>query len=376
MALITTTPAGINPNEGGPNWQRLASRLIKSGNGIGLDSDGALLNTASGNTYVADEVWLHLSGLTFSHIGPSTVSASSQYFNAVTIGSTSATEGKMDFGAVYLKHDAKGHFVATASGSTTSVRIRGDTWLNMTANNSGTMTLSHVGPGSYNTGFFDIPGLYGPAVSDPNGYPSFTAVVVNFKFDDKGHSIGSRSAPSSAIALNGLINPPSDTSSTYVLTSLWSATMSESIQFWATQASVVSGGQTISSEGTLGTLTWTGTAPTSLIEKKYRWTQLGKLVTVYVKISYTNNGVTNYNVSFAMPGDVPLPAIWASQPNSTVITTGNGLIGPNADGSNALVTVSSVQKDGSGNITMSIFTDQAFGLNARYAWGQLSFLTS
>lgn len=56
-----------------------------------------------------------------------------------------------------------------------------------------------------------------------------------------------------------------------------------------------------------GTITWGTTAPTTLLANNYQWQQVGKLVTVTIKISY-NTGQTNSQVTLSLPTDMPTPA--------------------------------------------------------------------
>ena len=56
-----------------------------------------------------------------------------------------------------------------------------------------------------------------------------------------------------------------------------------------------------------GTITWGTTAPTTLLANNYQWQQVGKLVTVTIKISY-NTGATNSQVTLSLPTDMPTPA--------------------------------------------------------------------
>ena len=57
-----------------------------------------------------------------------------------------------------------------------------------------------------------------------------------------------------------------------------------------------------------GTITWNGTPPTTIISQQYAWSRIGNSVTLTVAVVYTNAGVTNTNVSFTMPTDLPTPA--------------------------------------------------------------------
>jgi len=55
-----------------------------------------------------------------------------------------------------------------------------------------------------------------------------------------------------------------------------------------------------------GTITWNGTAPTSGTFT-YRWTRIGKMVTLNISLVYANAGTTNSQVVVTLPGDAPTP---------------------------------------------------------------------
>lgn len=58
-----------------------------------------------------------------------------------------------------------------------------------------------------------------------------------------------------------------------------------------------------------GTATWTGTtAPSGTTNHSYRWSQVGKLVTLRINLSYTVAGNALTLVSMTLPADCPTPA--------------------------------------------------------------------
>lgn len=57
------------------------------------------------------------------------------------------------------------------------------------------------------------------------------------------------------------------------------------------------------------TLTWGGTAPTSLTGAKYRYVKIGNQVTLTVGIEYGSAGTGNTSVRFTLPSDIPAPAV-------------------------------------------------------------------
>lgn len=126
-------------------------------------------------------------------------------------------------------------------------------------------------------------------------------------------------------------------------------------------------------EAALGALTWTGgVAPSGTITKTYSWMQYGGLVTAFFKITATVAGTAVTKVSFALPSDMPLPATFASQPNSTVIAAGTGSIEATGVLTTAAVGVASLVKDAGGNLLIEI---SCVALAASNAWATISYLS-
>lgn len=76
-----------------------------------------------------------------------------------------------------------------------------------------------------------------------------------------------------------------------------------------------------------GTLTWDGTAPTTIANQTYRWTQVGKTVFVRINVTYTNAGATNTTVSLTFPSDLPLPEEPTGAATNDYIDAGTGFYG-------------------------------------------------
>jgi hypothetical protein len=57
-----------------------------------------------------------------------------------------------------------------------------------------------------------------------------------------------------------------------------------------------------------GTITFTGTAPTTIVNNTYQWSQIGKTVTLFVNLLYTNSNSTT-NFTFDLPTDCPSPSV-------------------------------------------------------------------
>lgn len=75
-----------------------------------------------------------------------------------------------------------------------------------------------------------------------------------------------------------------------------------------------------------GTVTWTGGAPSGTVVQRYRWTQVGKTVTVYWCITATVAGLLTTGAQIALPATCPVPTTLANQANNSWISTGTGAI--------------------------------------------------
>lgn len=130
---------------------------------------------------------------------------------------------------------------------------------------------------------------------------------------------------------------------------------------------------TTSPEQNIGTLTWTGTsAPSGTIVKTYRWSQVGKTVTLFFKITAATPGLAVTAVSFPLPSDCPVPGTFASQPNSTHIAVGSGLIGATAN-TGAVMGGAQLTVDGSGNFLIQAV---GTGVAATNVWGTINYLVA
>lgn len=65
------------------------------------------------------------------------------------------------------------------------------------------------------------------------------------------------------------------------------------------------------SEQTISTtITWSGTtAPSGSTNNTYRWTQIGKMVNLYINISYSVAGTANTQILIDLPSDLPAPEV-------------------------------------------------------------------
>ena len=104
-----------------------------------------------------------------------------------------------------------------------------------------------------------------------------------------------------------------------------------------------------------GTITWAGTAPTSG-NLTYRWTRIGKMVTINIALVYANAGTTNNQVIVTLPADAPTPT------KPTGLTSASNMLYPaltqiNATNQSTLTssTMRSMLRSNSGNNGFEFF---------------------
>jgi len=87
-----------------------------------------------------------------------------------------------------------------------------------------------------------------------------------------------------------------------------------------------------------GTIVWDGTAPTTILNQTYRWTRIGKMVSLRINISYNVVGTTNTSVTMTLPSGAPTPqdpSGFSGASNISYMATGSIGTGPgNASGGN------------------------------------------
>jgi|688.fasta_scaffold181547_2 hypothetical protein len=77
-----------------------------------------------------------------------------------------------------------------------------------------------------------------------------------------------------------------------------------------------------------GSITWTATtAPSGATNHSYRWSQVGKLVTLRLTLIYANAGVSVTSVTCGLPPDCPVPEIpFGSTANGSALYNGSGTL--------------------------------------------------
>jgi len=79
-----------------------------------------------------------------------------------------------------------------------------------------------------------------------------------------------------------------------------------------------------------GTILWSsGTAPSGTTNHRYKWSQIGKTVTLSIMLNYGTVGAGNTGVTMALPNDCPTPINWNGwSTGSDIISSSWGFIGP------------------------------------------------
>jgi hypothetical protein len=111
-----------------------------------------------------------------------------------------------------------------------------------------------------------------------------------------------------------------------------------------------------------GTATWDGTAPSGSTGHTYRWSQIGKTVTLWINLFYQTPGITNTTVSMTFPSGVPLPATVTSftGANASIIPASASL-GTTLAGTTGGVVRGYYGRDASDNPALIILAATAIG---------------
>lgn len=83
-----------------------------------------------------------------------------------------------------------------------------------------------------------------------------------------------------------------------------------------------------------GTIVWSsGTAPSGTTNHRYKWSQIGKTVTLSIMLNYTTAGTGNTGVTMNLPSDCPAPLNWNGWATSSdLISTSWGFLGSTTSG--------------------------------------------
>jgi hypothetical protein len=111
-------------------------------------------------------------------------------------------------------------------------------------------------------------------------------------------------------------------------------------------------------------ITWTGgTAPTTLTISTYSFTQIGKMVSLYILLVYTNSGSTPTSLTLQIPSDVPQPSSMGTTPAAGNFTFCTGLTFGRLNLTTQAVTFgqTSYMKRNAGNTAYEMFTPSTAG---------------
>ena len=127
-------------------------------------------------------------------------------------------------------------------------------------------------------------------------------------------------------------------------------------------------------EGALPTLTWGGAvAPSGTITQKYKWTQVGKVVTVEWRIEASVAGTANTLVSCALPSDMPSPANHTNQSVSEWVTVSGGAVLATGAAALNLGGAAGLYKEAGGTYGLYIYSGTAT-VSATFAAASLSYV--
>jgi hypothetical protein len=111
-------------------------------------------------------------------------------------------------------------------------------------------------------------------------------------------------------------------------------------------------------------ITWTGgTAPTTLTTSTYSFTQIGKMVSLYILLVYSNSGSSPTSLTLQIPSDCPQPSSMGTTPAAGNFTFCTGLTFGRLNLTTQAVTFgqTSYMKRNAGNTAYEMFTPSTTG---------------
>ena len=111
-------------------------------------------------------------------------------------------------------------------------------------------------------------------------------------------------------------------------------------------------------------ITWTGgTAPTTLTTSTYSFTQIGKMVTLYILLVYSNSGSSPTSLTLQIPSDCPQPSSMGTTPAAGNFTFCTGITFGRLNLTTQAVTFgqTSYMKRNAGNTAYEMFTASTTG---------------
>lgn len=163
----------------------------------------ALNNLSVGGVVLADETWLHISGSTVSHIGPSSAAGTLSSSPALGVSSAATTLSSITLTAFALTFDAKGHGVSTVGLAASVIKLTTDAWLSQTIPGTGSLTLNHAIAGAASGSVGISPTLSINTLSGGATFHNNTITLSNSRitYDAKGHVVGTTTAQLGVLTL-------------------------------------------------------------------------------------------------------------------------------------------------------------------------------
>jgi hypothetical protein len=403
---MVSTPAGINPYTGDPNWQRLASRLIgPQSNLIGIDDNGALiyLGTNSSALSLSPIAPLYMNGTTIGlHyssplVAPSgTLSLSSAapfYLNGGTLSlhmgtglALSGTDLEVRLGA---------NLPLTASGSMFSLSYASPLYVNddddldillgsglrLTMMGALTVDLTAIAPLGLTSGTLTI-GLDAPL------YLSQSTHQLELRLADPlqitGGSLGLKYHASYGLKLESgqlAINVSSglgfDSGALYVtLAADGNLDVNNSDELLVVTED--SGVQNLAT----GDISWwlaAGSPAGSLSTGNYRWTRIANIVHFWFRVAWSQSQNAVCGCEIYLPAGAPTPTTFSTS-NSEIETYGSGGLAYTAEGDNLTSTrprgsYAALSKNSSGNWVVGAYAPQdSYADYVKYAWAHVTYL--
>jgi len=224
-----------------------------------------------------------------------------------------STWGLTAVGGSYFDYFPSFTYNTGDAGITNILKIRGNATSN-SANNAGvtqldispTYTQQTFGTGTLR-GIYYNPSLASGGINTSK-HIAFESASGNVVM--KGLKTSSSTTDSIAIWINDTLSKAPYPSGVQIDTTLFQRKQIPSYTFLANNTTATANAQALPFKDTsgtyTGTITWNGTAPTSGTFT-YRWTRIGKMVTINISLVYANAGSANSTIVIGLPSDAPTP---------------------------------------------------------------------
>ena len=127
-----------------------------------------------------------------------------------------------------------------------------------------------------------------------------------------------------------------------------------------------------------GTPTWTGgTAPTTMTNAAFQYTQVGKVVTLRVTMIYTNQGTGNTRVQIPLTSNMPAPNVPSGYSSTAdIFSFGSGYFGNVSTSIVAGTTGSSVTYIRGTATGSELIVDRGTSGSGKYVWATITYFTN